>query len=69
MGSVLTELDEGDIDVSACPVRYTFGQDGKPLYINGPYETAAQQRTIIDNLMRRLGPDGFDYILQAHETA
>ena len=55
----------GDIDASVCPVRYTFGKDGKPFYINGPYETPAQQRKIIDTLTRHLGPDGFTYMLMA----
>ena len=52
----------GDIDASVCPVRYTFGKDGKPLYINGPYETPAQQRKIIDTLTRHLGPHGFTHM-------
>jgi tetratricopeptide (TPR) repeat protein len=53
----------GDIDAAVCPVRYKFGKDGQPFYINGPYETPSQQRKIIDTLMRNLGPDGFHYAL------
>lgn len=34
----------GDIDAAACPVRYSYGKDGKPFYINGPNETFAQSR-------------------------
>lgn len=49
----------GDIDASACTTDYVFGNDGKPLYVNGPYETPAQQRKIIETLKRHLGPDGF----------
>ena len=49
----------GDIDATTCPVRYTYGKDGQPFYVNGPYESAAQSRKIIDTLARRLGPDGF----------
>ncbi|MDQ5908783.1 MAG: hypothetical protein QG599_876 [Pseudomonadota bacterium] len=52
----------GDIDAAACPVRYTFGKDGKPLYINGPNETPFQQRKIIETLERHLGSDGFEHI-------
>lgn len=52
----------GDIDAAACPVRYTYGKDGRPFYVNGPYESAAQSRKILDTLARRLGPDGFHYM-------
>lgn len=52
----------GDIDAAACPVRYVYGKDGQPFYVNGPYESAAQSRKIIDTLTRRLGSDGFRYM-------
>lgn len=52
----------GDIDSAACPVRYAYGKDGKPFYVSGPYESAAQSRKITDTLARRLGPDGFHYM-------
>jgi hypothetical protein len=29
------------VDTDACPVTYTYGKDGKPLYISGPYESPA----------------------------
>jgi tetratricopeptide (TPR) repeat protein len=57
----------GDIDAAACPVRYTYGKDGQPFYISGPYESAAQSRKIIDTLARRLGPDGFHYMTALDE--
>ena len=52
----------GDIDASACPIRYTYGKDGRPLYINGPNETPAQSRRILQTLARKLGPDGFHHL-------
>lgn len=52
----------GDIDAAACRVRYKFGSHGKPLYINAPHESPAQQRKIIDALKRQVGEDGFEYI-------
>ena len=52
----------GDIDAAACPVRYTYGKDGQPFYMSGPYESPAQSRKIIDTLARRLGPNGFHYM-------
>lgn len=52
----------GDIDATACPIRYTYGKDGKPLYVSGPYETPAQSRKIIEALARTQGSDNFRYI-------
>ena len=49
----------GDIDAAACPVRYTYGKDGQPFYMSGPYESPAQSRKIIDTLARRLARTAF----------
>jgi hypothetical protein len=37
------------------------GEDGKPLYISGPYDDVQR---IVDQLTRRLGEDNFHFILQ-----
>jgi hypothetical protein len=55
----------GNIDPAACPVTYTYGKDGKPLYISGPRETPAQSRRILDTLARRLGSEGFHFMAEA----
>jgi hypothetical protein len=34
------------IDPSTCPNEYVFGRDGKPFYIQGPNESAAQAKAI-----------------------
>jgi len=48
-------------DPDACPAKIPLGgDDGKPFYIAGPYDHA---RAIVDKLIRRLGPDGFHYII------
>jgi hypothetical protein len=49
----------GDIDKSACSTQFRFGENGKPHYLPGPYDTAAQTRRIVDTLRKRCGPDGF----------
>ena len=54
----------GTIDAAACPLRYTYGNDGKPFYVSGPKETLAQSRRIMDTLTRRLGADGFHFLAQ-----
>jgi len=51
----------GDLDATACPTRYTFGKDGKPFFMSGPYDTPARCRKIIDTLTGRCGPEGFHY--------
>lgn len=53
----------GDIDVNSCPVKYTYGKDGKPLYIRGPNESTSQTKQIVDKLSRKCGEGNFDYLL------
>jgi tetratricopeptide (TPR) repeat protein len=52
----------GDIEAAACPERYIYGKDGKPLYVSGPYETPAQSCRILDTLAQRLGSEGFHFM-------
>ncbi len=50
-----------DADPDACDVPIPLGgPEGKPFYISGPYDDA---KAIIDHLVRRLGPDGFHYLV------
>ncbi|WP_295388595.1 hypothetical protein [uncultured Thiodictyon sp.] len=42
----------GDIDAASCPVQFTFGRDGKPLYIQGPDDSPAMMRRIAMRLSR-----------------
>lgn len=42
------------------PHDITFGRDGKPFYVAGPYDDA---RAILLKLRNRLGPDGFHYVI------
>lgn len=62
----LAQMIFGDVDASACPVKFTFGRDGKPLFMNGPNETPAMQRRILSQLERRCGPGGFEYYIELH---
>ena len=54
----------GTIEADMCPVRYTYGKDGKPFYVSGPDDSPAQSRRIIDKLTRRLGPEGFHFLTE-----
>lgn len=53
----------GNIDPAACSQEFVFGKDGKPLYAAGPGETEADSKRIIDILTKKLGPDGFHYMI------
>lgn len=51
----------GHADPDACPVDVPLGgKDGKPFYVAGPHDDVDR---ITDKLMRKLGPDGFHYVV------
>jgi hypothetical protein len=52
-----------DIDASECAAEFTFGKDGKPFFVSGPYDSEARSKQIIDTLQRRCGPDGYHYMM------
>ncbi len=54
----------GGIRAEDCPREFTFGQDGKPLYVRGPHETELQAQAIVNHLMRRCGEDNFHYLVR-----
>jgi hypothetical protein len=41
----------------------TFGKDGKPLYVSGPYDSEMKSRSVINTLTRTCGPVNFDYLV------
>ncbi len=41
----------------------TFGKDGKPLYVSGPYDSEMKSRSVINTLTRTCGPGNFDYLV------
>ena len=53
----------GDIDSSACPVKFVYGKEGKPYYMRGPNESMNDSKKIIDKLSKKCGEDGFDYVV------
>lgn len=48
------------IDPSQCADEFTFGRDGKPFYIRGPYESLATARAI----SKRVVDHGGNYVVQ-----
>ena len=41
----------------------TFGKDGKPFYISGPYDDERRINAVINTLMRTAGEGNFDYLI------
>jgi hypothetical protein len=41
----------------------TFGKDGKPLYVSGPYDSEMKSKSVINTLTRTCGPGNFDYLV------
>ncbi len=50
----------GDADPDACDEPIPLGKDGKPFFVAGPYDNVDR---IMAKLMRKLGPDGFHYLV------
>ncbi len=57
------QLILGDIDPAECTDEFVFGKDGKPFYVNGPNDTPARQKQIIQTLTQHCGPGGYDYLM------
>lgn len=41
----------------------SFGKDGKPLYIAGPYDDEMKSMSVMNTLMRTCGPGNFKYLV------
>ena len=53
----------GDIEKEQCPRSFTFGRDGKPMYMAGPNDGAHFSKKVVDTLTAKLGTDGFHFLL------
>ena len=45
-------------------MKYTYGKEGKPFYMNGPYESPADIDRILNTLTKKCGAGGFDTVLR-----
>lgn len=57
----------GDVDAQACPTGFSYGMDGKPLYVRGPKESISQAKRIVNRLEKKCGPENFEYALMLEE--
>ena len=53
----------GEIDPGACPRAFDYGCDGKPYYVAGPHDTPQKTEAILDTLLKKCGPGGYDYMI------
>ena len=53
-------------DIIATEQSFSFGKDGKPLFMSGPSDSRQRIRYILDRLSKSVGPDGFDYMIAAN---
>lgn len=59
-----TKLQKMLIDIPISEkLKFNFGQDGKPLYIQGPYETAARAKKILQTLDMNVGVGNYHFIV------
>lgn len=52
-----------DIDANACNETFTFGKDGKPFFVNGPGDSPAKIRQILETLNRTCGEGNFSTMI------
>jgi hypothetical protein len=53
----------GGIRSEECDRAFTYGHDGKPLFVQSPNDSPESVHRVMTTLTRRLGTDGFHYIL------
>ena len=53
----------GGIAPAECVEVFTFGKDGKPLYIRGPHDSDTFAQEVIRRLSDKCGPENFHYIV------
>ncbi len=53
----------GDVDATDCTETFTFGKDGKPYYISGPYDSQQKIDKIQQTLMKNCGEGNFDFMV------
>ncbi|MDB6110738.1 MAG: hypothetical protein JWR69_2488 [Pedosphaera sp.] len=53
----------GGVSAQACASDFVFGLDGKPFYVPGPYDTAAEMHLILSVLESGCGPGNYAFDL------
>ncbi len=53
----------GSINPDESAETFEFGQNGKPYFISGPYDSPQRCNRILATLRNKCGPDGFHYLV------
>lgn len=53
----------GDIDASRCAETFTFGLDGRPNFVAGPFDEDARQNVVFRRLCETVGEGNFGFIV------
>jgi hypothetical protein len=61
-GFSAVELVLGDVNADASDATFRFGRDGRPCYMPGPMDSPSLIRSRIEQLRKRFGDDGFDFM-------
>lgn len=56
----------GPVRAEDCREEFTYGMNGKPLYVAGPNDDGARIARVLRTLAAKLGPDGFHYLVPVH---
>ncbi len=59
----------GDIDPAECDRTFTFGKDGKPLYIAGPHDSELMIHRVMAQLRNRCGTDGSHFMIPVKDPS
>jgi hypothetical protein len=57
----------GDIDASKSRVEFTYGQNGKPSYVSGPYDRPERIKQIMQALTQHAGDGNFHFTVHYSE--
>lgn len=57
------------VDANACPETFTYGKDGKPLYVASEDDRPERIKRVLSMLEAHCGKDGYHYICPAAEGA
>ncbi len=54
----------GDINAAACTEEFTYGKNGKPFFVAGPYDNHAKCQRVIRLMEKHCGPGGSHYLMR-----
>lgn len=56
-----------DIPAESCTEQFTFGKDGKPFFVAGPYDSRTRCEQVMRTLEKRCGPKGYHFLMPVGE--